>query len=33
MIRADMATVLKVLGEGLASNEHEAFIVNLQQTK
>jgi hypothetical protein len=28
-----MATVLKVLGEGLASNEHEAFIVNLQQTK
>jgi Uma2 family endonuclease len=33
MIRADMATVLKVLGEGLASNEHETFIVNLQQTK
>jgi Uma2 family endonuclease len=33
MIRGDMATVLKVLGEGLASNEHEAFVINLQQTK
>jgi Uma2 family endonuclease len=33
MIRGDMATVLKVLGEGLASNEHEEFVVNLQQMK
>jgi Uma2 family endonuclease len=33
MIRGDMATVLKVLGEGLAGNEHEEFVVNLQQTK
>jgi hypothetical protein len=33
MICADMTTILKVLGEGLASNEHEASIVNLQQTK
>jgi Uma2 family endonuclease len=33
MIRGDMATVLKVLADGLASSEHEAFVVNLQQTK
>jgi Uma2 family endonuclease len=33
MILGDMTTVLKVLGEGLASDEHEAFIVNLRQTK
>jgi len=33
MMRGDTATVLKVLGEGLASNEHEEFVVNLQQTK
>lgn len=32
MIRGDMATVLKVLGEGLASHEHEEFVVDLQQT-
>jgi hypothetical protein len=32
MIRGDMATVLKVLGDGLASHEHEEFVVNLQQT-
>ena len=33
MIRGGMATVLKVLGEGLASSEHEGFVVNLQQTR
>jgi hypothetical protein len=33
MILGDMTTVLKVLGDGLASDEHEAFIVNLRQTK
>ena len=32
MIRGDMATALKVLGEGLASNEHEEFVVDLQRT-
>ena len=32
MIRGDMATVLKVLAEGLASGEHEVFVVNLQCT-
>jgi hypothetical protein len=32
MIRGDMATVLRVLGEGLASHEHEEFVVNLQRT-
>jgi Uma2 family endonuclease len=33
MIRDDMAMVLKVLAEGLASGEHEEFAVNLQPTK
>ena len=33
MIRGDMPTALKVLAEGLASNEHQEFVVNLQQTK
>jgi Uma2 family endonuclease len=33
MIRSDMATVLKVLGEGLGSTEHETLVVNLQQTR
>jgi Uma2 family endonuclease len=33
IIRSDLATVLKVVVEGLASNEHEAFVVSLQQTK
>jgi Uma2 family endonuclease len=32
LIRGEMATVLKVLAEGLASGEHEAFVVNLQRT-
>jgi Uma2 family endonuclease len=32
LIRGDMATVLKVLGEGLASHEHEEIVVNLQRT-
>jgi hypothetical protein len=33
MIRSDMAPVLKVVGEGLASHEREEFVVNLQRTK
>jgi Uma2 family endonuclease len=33
MIRGDMATVLKVLEKGLASGEHEVFVVNLQRTR
>ena len=33
LIRGDMTTVLKVLAEGLASNEHEEFLKNLQPTK
>jgi Uma2 family endonuclease len=33
MIRGDTATVLKVLGDGLASHEHEEFVKNLQPTK
>ena len=33
MIRGDMATVLKVLAEGLSSNKHEEFVVNLQRAK
>jgi hypothetical protein len=33
MIRGDLATVLKVLGEGLATSEHEEFVVNQQQTQ
>jgi Uma2 family endonuclease len=32
MIRGDLATVLKVLGEGLATGEHEAFVKQLQPT-
>ena len=32
MIRGDMATVLKMLAEGLASNEHEEFVKHLQPT-
>jgi len=32
MVRGDTATVLKVLAEGLANNEHEEFVKNLQQT-
>jgi Uma2 family endonuclease len=33
MIRGDMAPVLKVLVEGLASHEHEEFVKNLQPMK
>jgi Uma2 family endonuclease len=33
MIRGDMAAVLKVLAEGLASAEHEEFVKDLRQTK
>ena len=33
MIRGDTATALKALAEGLASNEHEEFVKNLQPTK
>lgn len=33
MLRGDMATVLKVLAEGLTSHKHEEFVANLQQTK
>jgi len=29
MLRGDLATVLKVLGEGVASHEHEGFIQRL----
>jgi Uma2 family endonuclease len=30
MIRGDMATVLKVLAEGLASHDHKEFVANFQ---
>jgi hypothetical protein len=32
MIRGHTATALKVLAEGLASNEHEEFVKHLQPT-
>jgi Uma2 family endonuclease len=33
LIRGDMAAVLKVLEKGLASGDHEVFVVNLQRTR